>query len=146
MPQSSPFDMDTLTRSLTLFNQQVLKCQDDAYTLAWYLFESEVEAERVTQIAIEVAFHGLSARRIDCRLSILKQVVIQWRLRKPAAYSSAFATFPQDLRLLPEPERLALVLIDILQLSYAEAAWVIGYPFNKIGRLLAHARCTVKDQ
>ena len=44
--------MDTLS----LFNQQILLCQDEAYTLAWYLLGDEIEAEKTTQAAVEAAF------------------------------------------------------------------------------------------
>lgn len=132
--------------SLSLFNQQVLQCQDDAYTLAWYLLGDEAEAEAVMQSAIQETFQCYSSNRKDCRLLILKQVAKHCLTRKPAACSSAEPDITCNIHFLTQQERVALVLIDILQFDYPEASFITGIPLGKIGPLLGHARWKMKDQ
>jgi len=134
--------MDTLS----LFNQQVLQCQDDAYTLAWYLLGDETEAEAVMQSAVQATFHCFSSNRSDCRLLILEQVVEHCWRRKPAACSSAEPGISYDIHFLTQHERVVLVLIDVLGLDYPGASFITGMPLEKIGSLLAHARKKMKDQ
>lgn len=134
--------MDTLS----LFNQQVLQCQDDAYTLAWYLLGDEAEAEAVMQSAVQATFHCFSSNRSDCRLLILEQVVEHCWRREPAVCCSFKPGIFCDLRSLAEQERVVLVLIDVLGLDYPEASFITSMPLEKIGSLLAHARKKMKDQ
>lgn len=134
--------MDTLT----LFNQQILQCQDDAYTLAWYLLGDEAQAEAVMQAAAERAYHCFSARRANCRLQILGQVVDQCRGRVPSGSGPEEAGVFAGLRSLAEPERAALVLVDVLGLSYGDAAWVMGRSLKETGRLLAQARRKIMSE
>lgn len=128
--------MDTLS----LFNQQVLQCQDDAYNLAWYLLGDEAEAEAVMQSAVQATFHCFSSNRSDCRLLILEQIMEQCRKRKPAASSSVEPSIFCDLRSLVEHERVILVLMDVLGFGYLEASIITGTPIETIGSLLTHAR------
>ena len=120
--------------ALSLFNQQILQCQDDAYTLAWYLLGDEGAAEAILQEAVETAFRRFSPHRGNCRALILQLVLRMCRQRPPAK-----ETLPA-----PEPltclERQALVLIEILKLNYLETARITGRPAQEIARLLAHAR------
>lgn len=132
--------------TLLLFNQQVLQCQDDAYTLAWYLLGDETQAEEVMQSAVEAAYSCFASGKPDCRRLILSFVVEQCRRRKPPARVPDGTAVHHRLRALPEPERAVLVLIDVLGLAYREAACIIGRPLNDIGRLLARARRKIKDQ
>lgn len=133
--------MDTLTR----FNQQILQCQDDAYTLAWYLLGDEVAADAVMQKAVAAAFDCFVSGDEDCRLTVLQRVVEQFLRRKPAACSSAEPGIFHDLCFLADQERVVLLLIDVFGLSYPEAARIIGQTSTIIGRLLAHARWKMKD-
>jgi len=133
--------MDTLTH----FNQQILRCQDDAYTLAWYLLGDEAEAEAVLQKAVEAAYHCFESRQINCHLLILKQVVNQWRERKPVTCGSLGADIFDNQQIVIQQELVVLILIDILRLSYPEASIITGIPLRKIGPLLARARQQKKD-
>ena len=129
--------MDTLS----LFNQQVTQCQDDAYTLAWYLLGSEAEAEAVTQCAVEAAFHCFSSPRDDCRLLILKHVVRHCRGQLPAANGTPGAHMLHELQALPFGQRLALVLVDVLGLGYLDAACIADRPVKEVRWLLGQGRC-----
>ena len=131
--------------SLAQFNQQVLKCQDDAYTLAWYLLGDEAEAQAVMQAAVEAAYHCFSRSQSDCHLRILQQVVDQLRKRNPSARHLKQSGQSHPLHFLAESERLVVVLIDLIGLDYAPAAFIMGCSRREIGCLLARARRKVKD-
>ncbi|RPJ45347.1 MAG: hypothetical protein EHM21_09445 [Chloroflexi bacterium] len=142
---------------LAHFNQQVLLCQDDAYTLAWYLLGSETQAEAATQAAVLAAYHQ-AVRLDDCRTVLLRQVVRQCKRRgrgfmpfgKIQNRQTADARSLADARLLgdafaslqklPDLERQALVLVDILGLSGTEAAAVLGCPVGAVQQHLAQGR------
>ncbi len=132
--------------SLDQYNQQVLACQDNAYTLAWYLLEDESEVEAVVQKAVEIAFHNNSSSGMNCYLSILKQVAKQCQFKKPSACHSAESDIRFHFQRLSRAERLALVLIDILQLEPTNAALVMGSPIHVTRRLLANARWKLNVQ
>ena len=131
--------MDTLT----LFNEQIRQCQDDAYTLAWYLLGDEAEAEAATQAAVRAAYALFSPGQANCKLAILKQVLLACFGKHSRASIPATGGLPPALQSLPERERQALVLVDILNLSYPEAARVAGQPVREILHLLAQARSKV---
>lgn len=129
--------MDTLS----LFNQQVMQCQDDAYTLAWYLLGSEAEAESAMQAAVEASFRCFSSPREDCRLLILTHVAQHCRGRAPAASDRTGLDIRDDLCALPFGQRLALVLVDVLGLGYPDAACIAGRPVKEIRWLVGQGRC-----
>lgn len=133
--------MDTLS----LFNQQVLQCQDDAYTLAWYLLDDEVEAEVVMQKAVEAAYHCFSIHKNDCHLLILKQIVNKSQERRSSTYISLASRLPYNLHFLDQSEQLTLVLIDILGLEYNDAANIMDRPVQDIRQLIARARRRVAN-
>ncbi len=131
---------------LLQFNHQVFQCQDDVYTLAWYLMEDEMEAEALTQEAIRAAYDCFPSPQVDCHLLIMRHVVEQYRKRKRSARCSTQQGHFNGFHFTSENERLVVVLVDILGLDYAAAAFIAGYSSRKIGRLLAHARRKMKDQ
>lgn len=126
--------------TLTLFNQQVLQCQDDAYTLAWYLLGDEGKAAAVTQAAVEGAYPCFASNHANCRLLILRQVILQCQEHKLAASSPVVPGLLPGLRFLAQTERMALALIDVLGLDYADAAYVVDRSRKEFMRLLAQAR------
>lgn len=128
--------MDTIS----LFNQQILLCQDEAYTLAWYLLGDAVEAEKTTQTAVEGAFRVFTPHRENCRRLILQQVLRQCHRKTPVKETLPIPGISQECVSFTDLERQALVLIDILHLSYLDAALVLGQPVQEISRLLAQAR------
>lgn len=134
--------MDTLTR----FNQQILQCQDDAYSLAWYLLSDQVEAEAVMQKAVETAYHCVSELQVNCRLLILKQIVNLCQERKPVARGSTTLNIPFNFDSLNPSEQLVLVLVDILGMNYIDAALVTNRPVQDVSRLLALARRKMMNQ
>lgn len=132
---------------LSGFNQQVAACQDEAYTLAWYLLGDDAAAEAVVQAAVANVFHGYSisqAGKKSCRLSVLQAVLDQCQQQStnplPTTGASNGDGILEMLQRLPEREKQALVLIDILGLAYPEAAAVLGRSMKGIPGLLSRAR------
>ena len=134
--------MDKLAR----FNQQVLRYQDDAYTLACFLVGNEKEAEQVTQEAVAAAFRLCPQQGGGCRLLLLRQVCRLCRARRPAG--QIFSGLPGQLNSfgIAIHERMVLILVDVLELSYRETAAVLSLPVKNVGRLLSIARRKVSDQ
>ncbi len=131
---------------LTHFNQQVSRCQDDAYTLAWYLLGDEVEAEVVLQAAVQTAYAYFSPNQVECRMLIFKQVVVQCQKRTPAPRNSVEPGILRDLQFLNQHKRVVLVLVDILGLPHSEAAYLTNHPQEQIRCLLAQARWQMTEQ
>ncbi len=134
---------------LAIFNRQVLQCQDDAYTLAWYLLGDEALAEAAVQAAIESVYRHGSVGGKSYRLMILQAVAIQshqhLRRELPITGKTGEQSIPDTLRRLPEQERQALILVDILLLNYEESAEVMRLPLKEFGQRLAWARRKLAD-
>jgi hypothetical protein len=131
---------------LSLFNQQIILYQDDAYTLAWYLLGDAPQAEAILLAAVQAAFAYFSPNRMDCRLLIFKQVVGQYQRREPAPRASVEPGILRDLQFLHQHKRVVVVLVDILGLPYSEAAYLTNRPREQIGCLLAQARWQMTEQ
>jgi DNA-directed RNA polymerase specialized sigma24 family protein len=123
---------------LSEFNRLVLACQDEAYTFAWYLLGNEALAEAAMREAVEISFHIFSLDHADCHLLLLRQVVKRYLEQETSDFNSDEPF--SNLRFLPEPEKIILVLIDILGRSYTDASHITGSSIKDIGRLLTQAR------
>ncbi len=138
------FDPSRSTINHAIFNRRVLECQDDAYTLAWYLSGNEALAETVVQAAVESLYRNAAIRDTSFRLMILQAVVRQshrsMRRSLPINGKTGDQGILEMLRSLPEQERQALILVDILRLSYAESAAILRIPIEDLGQRLARAR------
>lgn len=126
--------------TLAQFNQHVLECQDDAYTLAWYLLGDEAAAEAVTQAAIQAAFHLLSTTQTSCRVLVLRQVIHRCGGKITAQGESRNDGCYLALQCLKEMERQAVILVDILNIRHAEASIILTCPVKEVSHLLAQAR------
>ncbi len=125
--------------SLAQFNQQVLECQDDAFTLAWYLLGDEATAEAAVQAAVMNAYHrAQSGQEADRRL-ILEQV-LRYCAGKIGNSSSGMPSGYLELHKLPDLERQLIILIDILCLNYDETAKLLNCSIRTITQLLAQTR------
>ncbi len=83
---------------------------------------------------------------LRCRLQILTAVVDGCRQssgRRPAGQSPAARRSVRrpDFSILPIEERLAVILVDMLALSYAGAAAILRVSSSQIAQLLARGRC-----
>lgn len=132
---------------LSWFNQQILKCQDDAYTLAWYLLGDESAAEAAVQKALISLFAQNKARDKDCRIYILRSVLQQCQNQTRLSFKMTGAPlhreFDELLHKLPARDRQTLVLVDVIGLSYEEAADVTGLPVKTFRQRLAQARLSL---
>jgi DNA-directed RNA polymerase specialized sigma24 family protein len=128
--------------TLAQFNQQVSTCQDDAYTLAWYLLGDEAQAEAVTQAAIAATFQLMQFQPGSCRLLVFEQV-LRYCSGTPGIDPPSLASFTQAaLRSLTDLERQVIILVEILNLGYHETAQLLRRPVKEIMRALAQARRT----
>jgi DNA-directed RNA polymerase specialized sigma24 family protein len=125
--------------NLNNFNRLILQFQEDAYTLAFYTLGNELQACEAVQKAITYAFHHPQVN--DIRLGILSNVTnLCMQLPARAIDLDVVPEIIRRLGNIPIQERLALILIDVLGLNYAQAAIICRKPEAQISRLLSHAR------
>jgi DNA-directed RNA polymerase specialized sigma24 family protein len=125
---------------LESFNRFVMACQDEAFTLATYLLADDRAADAAVQAACLRAYRR--HRRlpgVPVRLLILQEVLAHCErpVRKPDKEPLEW------LFDLPLRERQSLLLVDLLSLSYAQAAEVLGCPREQLARRLARARLRI---
>lgn len=154
MAHGLPATADTRIMS---FNTLALQTQDEAYTLAYYLLGNERHAERATQVAFEQLHRHARLELNRFRLDVLRRVVNGCRRighimpNRSVLRSTLRMVASQDetiQRLIPlnEGERAVVVLVDILGLSYDEAAQVLDSSKKEVGRILAQARLALSQQ
>jgi len=128
------------------FNRLVLQHQDEAFCLAFYMLGSEVQAGQVVQSAVRQAYTHFKGRNPDFRTQILQLVsagCLQAHSRTPDIKTQP-DTLQKQLSSLPGKERLALILIDLLELSYAQAGSVLHQPMDSVRGLLAQGRLKLR--
>lgn len=147
----------TANMQIMRFNSLALQTQDEAYTLAYYLLGNERHAERATQAAFEQLHLHARLELNHFRLEVLRRVVDGCRrigqimpnrgvLRSTLRMVASQDETIQRLVPLNEGERIVVVLVDILSLSYEEAAQVLGSSKKEVGRTLAQARLVLSEQ
>jgi DNA-directed RNA polymerase specialized sigma24 family protein len=125
--------------NLNDYNQLVLQHQEEAYTLAFYTLGDERQACETVQNAISDAFHHPSGNNFHLRL--LRRVTqLCFQMQVNTIDLSVVPEIVRRLSALPLQERLALVLVDILGLNYAQAAMVCHQTKSQISHLLAQGR------
>lgn len=125
--------------NLTDFNRLVLQHQEEAYTLAFYTLGDERQACETVQKVINDAFRHPADENFQ--LVILQGVTIQ--CSQLPAHSIDQNVVPEivwQLSNLTIQERLAIILIDILGLNYAQAAQICRQTKAQLSRILAQAR------
>ena len=124
--------------ALNEYNARVLACQEDAFNLACYAMGDDAQAEQVVQAAVKQAYWCFDGSEGRCREQILSAVAEGCRrssARRPGdPPQGVFAALPIE-------ERLAVILIDVLSLSYRQAAEILRRPAPQFARLLAQGRC-----
>ncbi len=120
---------------LKWFNQRVIECQDEAYTLACDLLGEAAAAARVQAAFIEV-YHRAGRSPLDGRR--FRLLALQCLCELCSDGKSSPAAGP--LAAMPVLERQALLLVDMLGLSYAEAGEVLRRPASQVSRLVAQGR------
>jgi RNA polymerase sigma-70 factor (ECF subfamily) len=136
---------------LQAFNRLILDHQDIAFSLACYLLEDDSLSDQTVQQSVLSAhqslpdFRGTSFRSWFLHI-VMNACINGFRGRnnqlpeeaKPSA--KAWNAIRSSLQHLPFEQRAILVLVDIHQLSYVEAAEVLGISNGDIKSRLAQAR------
>lgn len=125
----------TLEARISAFNRQAMQWQEEAYTLAYYLLGSKDTASQVVEQAFLQAFS--QSREAPGRLRLLRFVLACCQsfvsgMRRGNGHDPILA--------LPLPERQVILLVDVLGLSYTEAAQVIGSSTGRVSQWLASGR------
>ena len=126
---------------LITFNNLAVRFQDEAYTLAYYLLGDENRAAETTQDAFARLYQRAGLRLDKFRLEIFRWVLAHAHSRSGVlSRATARDELSRDLLRLNERERSVVVLIDVMGLSYDEAAEVLDCSKKQVGQLLALAR------
>lgn len=126
-------------QNLINFNNLVLQFQEDAYTLAFYTLGNERQACEVVQQAITYSYHH--PVKNETHLRILQQVTSMCLQLQPRAIDPAVVPeIVRRLQTIPIQERQAVILIDIIGLSYAHTARICRQSESRTSTLLARAR------
>lgn len=130
--------------SLEAFNRLVRQYQDDVFDWLCWLLQDGRAAETATQRAFLQAYHELgSYPGGSFRAWLLSSAARLCALRKPGngtAPRSGENPLGLFLQGLPAENQDAAFLVDVLQLSYAEAAVVQGVSVSTIQSRVARAR------
>jgi DNA-directed RNA polymerase specialized sigma24 family protein len=126
--------------SLTLeqFNQQVLACQDDAFTLAIALVgEEELACQIVQEVIRKVYISGRSeSQSID--LQVLRGVVFSCRRATHSPFRESI-TMP-GWKQLKRHQKELLLLVDVLGKTYDETALILNISWQETIQNLARGR------
>jgi RNA polymerase sigma-70 factor (ECF subfamily) len=142
--------------NLEAFNRLVLAYQDALFSLACRLAPPGMEAEKLTQAAVQQMYRALPAYRGgDFRLWAFKILVgvcrQAWMTRRAGGKNgssqgsavnnqAAERSLLERLNQLPFEQRLVATLVDIEGLDYAQAAEVLEITTGEIRNRLARAR------
>jgi len=131
----------SLELDLQEYNRRVLQHQDEAFALAADLLGDEAAAAEVVQ-AIFVAAFSRERRQPepDFRWEILRRVIQACRERSTGAWLPGPTGLQSVLAGLSSEEKVLLVLVDRLELSYPDAATVLRKPLAYIRSTLCMAR------
>ncbi|HEX7394365.1 MAG TPA: hypothetical protein VF355_05425 [Anaerolineaceae bacterium] len=127
---------------LQVFNQLVLQNQDEAFTLACDLLGDENLACKIMEEVFRQAFGKYRAPQSGFRLEILQRITVC--CVKKAKVLAGPKTLERFLVGLSNDEKVVLVLVDCLELSYADAGWVLGKQPDAVRKMLAKARFAAK--
>lgn len=140
------------------FNQLVLACQDVIFRLVRWMLEDQISAEAITQEAFMLAFRNINQFQGESfcfrMLRIVTRLCLE-KLQSPGHRSticlmssnpdlggtkSAEGIIRSYLLDFPPADRAVLVLIDLQELDYLQAAAVLEISPEEVARRLACAR------
>lgn len=152
------------------FNQLVEKYQKLAYNLAYRFLGQAQAAEDATQEAFLSAWKGLGSFRGENFRAWLLQIVantcrdsLRSKRRHPTTSLDAFPVDPsapsvnhqrslelgdvlqRGLAQLPEDQRLAIILSDVIGMSYEEIAQTMGCSLGTVRSRLSRGRESLRD-
>lgn len=120
------------------FNRLVLQHQDETYSLAFDLVGDEALACEIVKEAFSVEFGRENGRPEKIRLDVLRLVILGCLSRLTSLPCPQF--FVRSPVKLSNDEKLVCILVERLELSYQEAAIVLGKPLPSIRKILAETR------
>lgn len=126
--------------SLTLeqFNQQVLACQDDVFTLAIALVGEEELACQIVQEVIQKVFISGRSGSQPIELQVLQGIVFSCRRATHSPFCESI-TMP-GWKQLTRRQKEILLLIDVLGKTYQDAAFILSNSRQEIVQNLAMGR------
>ena len=133
----------TTNNHLAAFNRQVMEWQEAAYTLAYYLTGNEAQAEETVQGAVLQAYQKSGANPNGGRAALLQAVIGTCRKLHHAAHANGKDGLAGILSNLSPERRCAVLLVDVLGLSYEEAAQVLSSSPARVSEWLAQGRVAV---
>jgi RNA polymerase sigma-70 factor (ECF subfamily) len=127
------------------FSRLVNAHRDQIYALSYRILGDEQAAVSATQAAVRLAAsHAATLPAADFRLWLWRWVVsaCQARCRPVGGTSDTAVTqaLPDRLARLPLELRLALVLVDVVGLDYAQTATVLDARYEQVSGWLAEGR------
>ena len=125
--------------SLDRFNQQVLACQDEAFTLALFLLGDETTACEVVQKVILQVYSDRGNNDIAITVNILQGVILLCRKMKPSKTYDTKEWMP-GWNQLEHSEQEALLLVDVLHKSYQNVAVTLNNSESDVARVVARGR------
>ena len=134
--------------NLAAFNCLLSEYQDTIYNLVCFMFPLGQDQEVIAQKAIQRLYRDLrSYRSGDFDVWLLKTLVKDCRARLKRHYPGGHEdrSLQCCLGILPPKLRLAVVLVDMQGLSYAQAAAVLGIPRWLLCKRLAQGRRRILD-
>jgi DNA-directed RNA polymerase specialized sigma24 family protein len=132
---------------LTSMNRLAEQFQDEAFTLAYYLLGDEIQAAQATQGAFAHLYQHAQGRMDQIRFEVLRWVLQHCRKAgMQFAHLTTSEEIVRQLLFLKEDQRSVIVLVDVLDLDYAEAAQVLHCSRKQIGKLLAQGRLSLTRQ
>lgn len=130
------------------FNRLVLKHQDEAFCLAFYMLGNQAQAGQVVQSAVQQAYTNFRGKKGNFRIQIL-QLVCEGCLKaqgQTPGIRAQLAPLMKQMNNLPGTERLAIILIDMLGLNYAQAGLILRQSPVQLRRLLAQGRLKLRNK
>lgn len=125
---------------LDAFNQQVLGCQKDAFTLAYAMLGKEEMACAVVEKAIAQAYSFWRENGSSIVVEVLKAVLQSCRpMRRRGAWDAVEWIPGWDGLEFRDQE--TLLLVDVLGKSYSDTAAILKCSKWDVARLIAGARC-----
>ncbi len=130
---------------LMRFNRLVLKFQDEAYTLSWYLFCSEEPAALAVQTAVLRLYRDFPKEEECFRTQLLFFVMQQGKNLRIQLPEEVVSNEASGFRLnaLSCQQAQMLLLVSMMGFDYQQAARVMGCSRRFVAREIATAHKTL---
>lgn len=126
------------TFALEKFNQQVMACQDEAFTLAISLVGSERLACQIIQEVIQKISTNETNTKHPVDMQVLRGVIFFTR-QTNLSYSGEAVAIP-GWNLLECQQKEVLLLVDVLGKTYQEAAYIVNSSCEELVKAIAMGR------